>query len=191
MSARVLQDHTTLESVGGIVRSHGCAIDRQQLEAALCCLPAEIRCSSLVSMWRSWEKLVDWRFSAPCCDAPRLLWLAVSQHLPYIPGQFSVFVWHSNLRQLRTRTPRLACGSNGRAATPLTSLLFLDPRVLLTPILVVGFGLDGCPQRFRYFTGDVVLNHQDIVEGPVVDFRPDNVPVVRANQPRVHAQPAA
>jgi hypothetical protein len=40
-----------------------------------------------------------------CCDAPRLLWLAVSQHLPYIPGQFSVFVWHSNLRQLRTRTP--------------------------------------------------------------------------------------
>lgn len=108
-----------------------------------------------------------------------------------LAGKPSVFVWHSNLRPLGTRAPRLACGSSGRAATRLAPLLFLDPCVLSTPILLVGFGLDGCPQRFRYFTGDVVLNLQDIVEGPVVDFRPDNVPVVRANQPRVHPQPAA
>ena len=160
ISARVLQDHPTLESVGGTV----------------------------VPMDAQFGRLATHTVYLTPEQAPSL---SGQSNSGSIPGKFSVFVWHSNLRQLRTRTPRLACGSNDRAATPLASLLFLDPRVLLTPILVVGFGLDGCPQRFRYFTGDVVLNHQDIVEGPVVDFRPDNIPVVRANQPRVHPQPAA
>src|SRR5207244_1318950 len=57
--------------------------------------------------------------------------------------------------------------------------------------LVVRSGLDGCPERFRYFAGDVVLDHQDVVEWPVVGFRPDNVPAVCTNQPRVHAQAGA
>jgi hypothetical protein len=50
--------------------------------------------------------------------------------------------------------------------------------------LVVRSGLDGCPERFRYFAGDVVLDHQDVVEWPVVGFRPDNVPAFCTNQPR-------
>ncbi len=45
-------------------------------------------------------------------------------------------------------------------------------------------GLGGCPQRFRNFAGDVVLDHQDVVQRAVIDFRPDNVPVVGTNQPR-------
>jgi DNA polymerase (family 10) len=57
--------------------------------------------------------------------------------------------------------------------------------------LTVRGGLDGCLQRFRHFAGDVVLNHQDIVEWAVVGFRPDNVAVVRANQPRGDPQPSA
>ena len=55
--------------------------------------------------------------------------------------------------------------------------------------LVVRSGLDRCPQRFRYFASDVVLNHQDVAEWPVVGFRPDNVPVVRTNQTRVNPHP--
>jgi len=52
-------------------------------------------------------------------------------------------------------------------------------------------GLDGCPQRFRNFAGDVVLDYQDVVQWAVVGFRPDNVPVVGTNQPRGDAQPDA
>jgi hypothetical protein len=53
------------------------------------------------------------------------------------------------------------------------------------------FKFRGYPQRFRYFAGDVVLDHQDVVEWSVVGFRPDNVPVVRTNQPRGDPQPSA
>jgi hypothetical protein len=57
--------------------------------------------------------------------------------------------------------------------------------------LVVWSGLDGCPQCFRYFAGDVVLDHQDVVEWAVVGFRPDNVAVVGTNQARVDPQSGA
>src|SRR5208282_5157148 len=53
------------------------------------------------------------------------------------------------------------------------------------------FGFDGGPKSFCYFAGDVVLDHQYVVEGPVVRFGPDDVTVVGANQARVDAQPGA
>ena len=43
---------------------------------------------------------------------------------------------------------------------------------------VVRLGLDRCPQGFRYFARDVVLDRQDVAQRPVVGFRPDNIPAV-------------
>ena len=53
--------------------------------------------------------------------------------------------------------------------------------------LVARLELDGCSQGFGYFGGDIVLNHQDVVEGAVVGFEPDDVAVVGTNQARVDA----
>ena len=53
---------------------------------------------------------------------------------------------------------------------------------------MIGHGFDGCRQCFRNFAGDVVLNHQNIVKGAVVGFRPDDVPVVGANHARIDPQ---
>jgi hypothetical protein len=52
-------------------------------------------------------------------------------------------------------------------------------------------GFDRRPQSFRYLAGDVVLDHQDVAERPVVGFRPDNVSVVRPNQACGDAQRCA
>ena len=52
-------------------------------------------------------------------------------------------------------------------------------------------GFDAYPHRFRYFAGDVVLDHQDVVEWSIVGLRPDDVPVVRTNQPRGDPHPGA
>jgi hypothetical protein len=51
-----------------------------------------------------------------------------------IPSQYSVLVWRGNLCQLRARTPRLACGSNGRAAARIASPLFPDLSLLFIPL---------------------------------------------------------
>jgi hypothetical protein len=96
ISARVLQDHPTLESVGG----------------------------TDVPMDAQFGRLATHTVYLTPEQAPSLSGQSKSGS---IPGKFSVFVWHSNLRQLQTRTTRLACGSNGRAATRLAPLLFLDP----------------------------------------------------------------
>jgi MacB-like periplasmic core domain len=97
-SARVLQDHRTLESVGGTV----------------------------VPMDAQFGRLATHTVNLTPEQAPSL---SGQSNSGSIPGKFSVFVWHRNLRQLRTRTLRLACGSNGRAGTRLASRLFLDPCV--------------------------------------------------------------
>jgi hypothetical protein len=41
-----------------------------------------------------------------------------------------------------------------------------------------------CSQRFCHFAGNVVLDHEQIVEWPVVGLRPGDKAGVRANQPR-------
>jgi hypothetical protein len=41
------------------------------------------------------------------------------------------------------------------------------------------------PQGVCYFDGDVVLDHEDVVEGSVVGFGPDDVAVVGADQARI------
>jgi len=70
-----------------------------------------------------------------------------------------------------------------------------DPRsfgnVVQLPSLVLGPGRDGYRQRFGYFAGYVVLDRQNVVQGPVIGFRPDNVPAVGTNQPCGDPQPDA
>ncbi len=57
--------------------------------------------------------------------------------------------------------------------------------------LLAGRGTDGSLQRFCYLAGDVVLNHQDVAEGAVVGFRPDDVAIVGTHQSHGDPQPRA
>ena len=66
--------------------------------------------------------------------------------------------------------------SNSRSLTPL-----IGACLRMRYRLVARLELDGCSQGFGYFGGDIVLNHQDVVEGAVVGFGPDDVAVVCAN----------
>jgi len=81
-----------------------------------------------------------------------------------------------NLQECTTEKEKLVSGG----CNPLPAR-----KIASSSELAIRSGLDRCSQRFRYFAGDVVLNHQDVVEWPVVGFRPDNVPAVSANQPRI------
>ena len=66
-----------------------------------------------------------------------------------------------------------------------------DPKSGVGIVVCACSPLDGRLQRFRDFAGDVVLDHQDVVERPVVGFRPDHELVLRAKQPRGDPQPGA
>ena len=57
--------------------------------------------------------------------------------------------------------------------------------------LLAGRGTDGSLQRFCYLAGDVVLNHQDVAEGAIVGFRPDDVAIVGTHQSHGDPQPRA
>ena len=42
-------------------------------------------------------------------------------------------------------------------------------------------------QRFGYFAGNVVLDHEDVVQRTIVGFRPDNIASLRTDQTRSNA----
>lgn len=54
-----------------------------------------------------------------------------------------------------------------------------------------GGTLDRGLQRLRHFARDVVLHHQEVIEGPVVGLRPHDVAVLGANQPRRNSKSVA
>jgi hypothetical protein len=52
----------------------------------------------------------------------------------------------------------------------------------LDRFLAAWCGLDGALQGFGGFCGDVVLDHEEVGEGAVVGFRPDDVAIVGADE---------